>query len=221
MNTRTLVLWSGGKDGVLALEALRRDETCRVAALVTTVVGPEAVVQAHGVPLALVRAQSRQVGLPLHVAHVPEGATNEVYEARMAEALAPLRTEGVEAVAAGDLFLEDVRAYREALIERMGFAPRFPLWRRDPEALARQFIDSGYRAVVCSVDTEQLDARFAGRPYDTAFLAELPEGVDPCGERGAFHTFVLDGPPFAQPVPVEIAGVEGEGRMRYAKLRSA
>ncbi len=218
---RAALLWSGGKDAALALEVLRQGGGCHVAALVTTALAPEGTVQAHGVPLVLIEAQARALGLPLHVVHVPAGATNDAYEAHVAEALAPLGAQGVTAVAAGDLLLEDVRAYREALIRRCGFDALFPLWQQSTEALARRFIRRGYRALVCSVDTEQLDAFFAGRPYDAALLRDLPAGVDPCGENGEFHTFVTGGPPFARPVPVRAAGTCGAGRMRYAVLRAA
>ena len=216
---KTALLWSGGKDAALALGALRA-EGAEVAALVTTVLEETDAVTMHGVPRALVEAQAASLDLPLRVMRLPEGAPNAVYEARLEEALQPLQRGGVAAVAAGDLFLEDVKAYRERLLRRLGMAPVFPLWQRDTAALARRFIAAGYRAVVSSVDTEQLGARFAGRAYDAAFLRDLPGGADPCGERGAFHTFVYDGPPFAAPVAFEQGAVHGAGRMQYAELRA-
>ncbi len=206
------LLWSGGKDAALALAALR-EEGDAVAALVTTVLEEGETVTMHGVPLALVEAQARALELPLRVMRLPEGAPNAVYEERLAEALAPLRAEGVAVVAAGDLFLEDVRAYRAAALQRLGFEPRFPLWKRDTTRLAHRFIEAGYRATVCSVDTTQLSARFAGRPYDAALLRDLPPSVDPCGERGAFHTFVIGGPPFRTPVAARKKGVRRRGRL--------
>jgi uncharacterized protein (TIGR00290 family) len=212
------LLWSGGKDAfltLLALEAKGRSPQ----ALVTTVAGPSERVTMHGVGLPLVRAQARALGLPLAVMRQLEGAPNDVYEGLLEETLAPLRAKGVERVAAGDLFLEDVRAYREALLRRLGFTPLFPLWQKDPAALARQFVEGGHRAVVCSVDTTQLDAGFAGRRYDASLLADLPSVVDPCGERGAFHTFVYDGPRFRAAVPVAVGPTQAEGRMARAALR--
>jgi uncharacterized protein (TIGR00290 family) len=122
-------------------------------------------------------------------------------------------------VAAGDLFLEDVKAYRERVLNTVGVRPLFPLWKRDTTWLAHRFVERGYRAIVTSVDQTQLDGDFVGRTYDEAFLDDLPDGVDPCGEHGAFHTFVVDGPPFRSPVPVEVGDPHGEGRMRYVQLR--
>ena len=213
------LLWSGGKDAMLALEALRA-EGAAVAALVTTVLEESDAVIMHGVPLTLIEVQAAALDLPLRVMRLPEGAPNAAYEARLEETLAPLKEKGIAAVAAGDLFLEDVKAYREQLLRRLGVAPLFPLWQQDTAALAQRFVQVGYRAVVSSVDTEQLGPRFAGRAYDRAFLRDLPGGVDPCGERGAFHTFVYDGPPFTGAVAFEQGAAHGAGRMRYAELRA-
>lgn len=214
----TALLWSGGKDALLALLALEGAGR-PVAALVTTVAGPRAEVTMHGVARPLIEAQARALRLPLAVMRQPEGAPNEEYERLLGETLAPLKADGVRAVAAGDLFLEDVKSYREKLLRRLGVEPLFPLWGKDPAALARRFVEEGYRAVIASVDTTQLGARFAGRPYDAALLADLPDDVDPCGERGAFHTFVTGGPRFHTNVPVEVGAPRGEGRMHYAALR--
>lgn len=227
---QTALLWSGGKDALLALLALEEaGHTARahpkstssrvVRALVTTVAGPAEQVTMHGVGVPLIQAQARALRLPLVVMRQPAGAPNEEYERLLGEALAPLQAAGVSCVAAGDLFLEDVRAYREALLRRLGVAPLFPLWQQDPAALARRFIGGGYRAVVASADTQQLGAAFAGRPYNAAFLRDLPAGVDACGERGAFHTFVTGGPRFEEPVPVQVGAVSQSGRMAQAALR--
>ena len=217
----TALLWSGGKDALLALLALEAaGDAPRV--LVTTVAGSQEEVTMHGVGLPLIRAQARALGLPLVVMRQPEARVpNETYERLLGETLAPLREEGVEQVAAGDLFLEDLRAYREDLLRRLGFAPRFPLWERDTARLARRFVEEGHRAVVCSVDTTQLDAAFAGRSYDRAFLDDLPATVDPCGERGAFHTFACGGPRFREAVPVTVEEVHRGERMAQAQLRRA
>ncbi|PSQ79129.1 MAG: hypothetical protein BRD37_01030 [Bacteroidetes bacterium QH_8_67_23] len=220
-NSPLVLLWSGGKDALLALLALEAAGNAP-RALVTTVAGPGEEVTMHGVGLPLVRAQAQALGLPLVVMRQPKGAPNEEYERLLGETLAPLREEGVEQVAAGDLFLEDLRAYREDLLRRLGFDPLFPLWQRDTGRLARRFVEEGHRAVVCSVDTTQLDAAFAGRFYDRAFLDDLPAEVDPCGERGAFHTFVCGGPRFREPVPVERRSVHRSERTpeRTSSLRS-
>lgn len=216
-----VLLWSGGKDAMLTHDVLHSQSPRRVDTLLTTVLDDVETVTMHGTPLGLVRRQAEALGLPLHVMHVPPNAANATYEARLERALGPLLAEGHGVVAAGDLFLDDVKAYRETVLERLGARPLFPLWKRDTSWLARRFVERGYRAVVTSVDTTQLDPSFVGRRYDASFLEDLPEGVDPCGEHGAFHTFVTDGPPFEQPVPVAVEEAHGDGRMRYARLRAA
>lgn len=216
--TPTVLLWSGGKDAALALDALRSDKAYDVAALLTTVVEPGDRVTMHGVGLPFIERQAEALSLPLEVMRLPEGAPNDVYEARLEEALAPLEARGFSAVVAGDLHLEDVRAYRETLLRRLGFEAVFPIWQEDTSRLARRFIERGYRAVVTSVDTEQLSSGFVGRAFDEAFLADLPEGVDPCGENGEFHTFVFDGPPFAHAVSFQVGAPYQEGQMCYARL---
>lgn len=217
-----ILLWSGGKDATLALDVLHSQSPRRIDALLTTVVEDEERVRRHGTSLELVQRQAEVLGLPLHVVRVPRGAPNEVYEARLDSTLTPLRENGFSTVVGGDLFLDDVRAYREEIIEALGFTALFPLWQRDTTWLARHFLARGYRAVVASVDTTQLDPSFAGRPYNEAFLDDLPDEVDPCGEHGAFHTFVTDGPPFQGPVPVSVEeAAETETRMQTARLSAA
>lgn len=214
-------MWSGGKDAMLTLDVLHSQSPRRVTALLTTVVEEVETVTMHGTPLSLIEQQADALDIPLHVMRVPPNASNATYEERLERALGPLLAEGGRTVAAGDLFLEDVKAYRENVLRTIGATPLFPLWKRDTTWLAHRFLERGYRAVVSSVDTLQLDASFVGRTYDEAFLADLPDGVDPCGEHGAFHTFVADGPPFREPVPVEVGEPHGEGRMRYVRLRAA
>ncbi len=216
----TALMWSGGKDATLALEALRSRGDYRVEALVTTVIEEAETVTMHGVPLALVEAQVAALRLPLHVMRVPPSPSNTTYEERLERTLAPLLARRITTVAAGDVFLEDVRAYRADLLRRLGAEPLFPIWGRDTAALARHFVEAGFRAVVTSVDTEQLAADFVGRTYDADFLRALPETVDPCGERGEFHTFVYDGPPFAHAVSVTVGAPHGRGQMRYAGIAS-
>ncbi len=213
-------MWSGGKDAMLALDVLHSQSPRRIDALLTTVVEEVETVTMHGTPLALVEQQADALGIPLRVMRVPPKASNPTYEERLERALGPLLGEGVHTVVAGDLFLEDVKAYRENVLRTVGARPLFPLWKRDTTWLAQRFVERGYRAIVTSVDTTQLDSAFAGRTYDAAFLEDLPDGVNPCGENGEFHTFVTDGPPFAEPVPVTEGEAHGEGRMRYMRLRS-
>lgn len=219
-NMPVVLMWSGGKDAILTLAELRRQEDYTVVALLTTIVVPDETVTMHGVPLALIEAQAAALGVPLHVMRIPEGAPNAVYEAALERALRPLMARGVQGVACGDLFLEDLRAYRERVIDRIGeLQVLFPLWHHDTTKLARRFIDDEYQAIVTSVDTEQLDARFAGRYFDEGFLADLPEHVDPCGERGEFHTLVFDGPLLRYPVSVARGPAHGNGRMRWVEVR--
>lgn len=214
-----VLLWSGGKDAALALTALGASDDYAVDALLTTVIEDVETVTMHGVPLDLIRAQATALNLPLYVMRVPPAPSNATYEARMERALAPLLARGVTTVATGDLFLDDIRTYRERVLRRMGADALFPLWYRDTEMLAQRVIGAGIRAVVSSVDTTQLGTSFVGRVYDTAFLRDLPDAVDPCGENGAFHTFVTDAPSFAYPVRVYVAAQHGSGRMRYAQLK--
>lgn len=214
-----VLMWSGGKDAMLALDVLHSQSPRRIDALLTTVVEEVETVTMHGTPLALIEEQAAALDVPLHVMRVPPNASNATYEERLERALGPLLSEGLHTVVAGDLFLEDVKAYREDVLRMVGARPLFPLWKRDPTWLARHFLRRGYRAVVTSVDTTLLGPEFVGRTYDEAFLEALPQEVDPCGEHGAFHTFVTDGPPFREPVQVEVDSSHGEGRMRYARLR--
>lgn len=213
-----VLMWSGGKDAMLTLDVLRSQSPRRVDALLTTVVEDVETVTMHGTPLTLIERQAEAVGIPLHVMSVPPNASNSTYEKQLERALGPLIEEGHNTVAAGDLYLEDVRAYRENVLRGVGARPLFPLWRRDTTWLAQRFVERGYRAVVTSVDTTLLDPAFAGRTYDAAFLDDLPSDVDPCGENGEFHTFVIDGPPFDEAVSVAAGEAHGEDHMRYVRL---
>ena len=202
MRERILQSWSGGKDSCLTLAELLSDDTWSVAALVTTVTEGYERVSMHGVRQALLREQAAALGLPLEVVYIPQNATNEIYEARMEETFARYGREGVATIAFGDLFLADIRRYREQWLARAGIRPVFPLWMRDTRDLARRFVDEGFEAVVTCVDTRVLDRGFAGRRFDHALLADLPDTVDPCGENGEFHTFVHAGPIFREPLRI-------------------
>lgn len=215
-----VLMWSGGKDAMLAMDVLHSQSPRRIGALLTTVTEAVDTVTIHGTPLSLIRQQAEAIGIPVHVMRVPPNPSNATYEERLERALGPVLAEGFETVVVGDLFLEDVKSYREQVLRALGATPLFPLWKRDTAWLAHHFLERGYRAVVTSVDTAQLDASFAGRAYDEAFLDDLPANVDPCGEHGEFHTFVTDGPPFRDAVSVQVTETHGEGRMRYARLRA-
>jgi uncharacterized protein (TIGR00290 family) len=206
------VSWSSGKDSALALHHARRDAEVEVVGLLTTVNAAFDRVAMHGVRRALLEAQASALGLPLHVVELPWPCSNEVYEQRMAAAVGVALEAGVEAMVFGDLFLEDVRGYRERALDGTGMRPLFPLWERPTPAVANELLALGVSAVVSCVDTSQAPAALAGRRYDRALLDELPPGVDPCGENGEFHTVVVDGPEFSQPIEVAIGEtVERDG----------
>jgi uncharacterized protein (TIGR00290 family) len=213
-----LLSWSGGKDSVLALQRLRRTPGLEPAGLVTAFTEPGGRVATHRVRRELVEAQAAALGLPLHPVALPPDPADRIYEERLAAVLAPLAARGIRRIAFGDLFLADLRAYRERHLAALGMTPVFPLWGRDTAALARRFLAAGFAATLVCVDTAVLPASFAGRPYDAALLADLPPGVDPCGENGEFHTFVHGGPLFARPLPVAAGARETAGRFSYADL---
>jgi uncharacterized protein (TIGR00290 family) len=203
MRKKQIVLsWSGGKDSALALDALRRDGEYDVIGLLTSVTRDYDRISVHGVRRSLLHAQAESVGLPLTEISLEKNCTNESYEAAFHRALRTIEQErpDVRHIAFGDLFLEDVRAYRQRLLAGSGFEPVFPIWGLDTSELAQRFISDGYAARLVCVDTTQIDADFAGREFDRALLTDLPSTADPCGERGEFHTFVSSGPGFSQPV---------------------
>ena len=202
--TDVLLAWSGGKDSALALAALRADPAWQVVGLLTTITRDYDRISIHGVRRAVLEAQVAAVRVPLIEATIPAAASNETYETAFAEALASARVRWPELrhIAFGDLFLTDVRAYRETLLARLGWTGVFPLWGQDTTALARRFVAEGYRAILTCVDTTQLSPEFVGRELDADLLAELPSAVDPCGERGEFHTCVYAGPVFDRPLPL-------------------
>ena len=204
---RAWMSWSSGKDSALALDVVRRDAAVEVCGLLVTVNADAQRVAMHAVRLSLLEAQADRLGLPLHVVEIPVACPNHVYEARMAAAMAAAVADGVEHVVFGDLFLEDVRAYRERSLEGSGVSPIFPLWGRPTAELAQEMLALGIRAVVTCVDPRQVPGELAGRAFDGQFLAELPDLADPCGERGEFHTFVWDGPGFSAPIDIETGEV--------------
>lgn len=224
MKAPVLMAWSGGKDCTLALETLRTQRELEVVGLLTSVSAAYDRVSMHGVRRSILQAQASRLGLPLFEAKLSAQASNEDYDAAWANALANARDAlgPVHHIAYGDLFLEDVRAYRESQAVRLGYTPVFPLWGHNTPELARHFLAAGYEAWVTCVDTEQLPAEFSGRRFDQAFLQELPATVDPCGERGEFHTCVVAGPCFLQRIEV-VRGecVRRDGRFEYCDLLPA
>jgi len=195
--------WSGGKDSALALRALREERGIEPLALLTTITEDFDRISMHGVRRELLRAQARATGVELVEIEIPAACVNEVYEARMATALESPPLAGARTIAFADLFLADVRAYREERLAAAGREALFPLWGRDTAALAREFIAAGFEATLVCVDPSQLDPAFVGRRFDESLLADLPPEVDPCGENGEFHTFVHAGPIFDAPIEVE------------------
>ncbi len=200
MSECVLFCWSGGKDSCLALHKLRRDERYEIAALITTVTEDYDRISMHGVRRELLERQAAALGLPLEIVLIPTGCTNEIYEARMKKVLECYKARGVQMAAFGDIFLEDLRAYRESNLARIGMKARFPIWRQLSESLVREFISLGYRALTVCIDPRFLDESFAGREINEEFLGRIPAGVDPCGENGEFHSFVFDGPDFKEAV---------------------
>jgi uncharacterized protein (TIGR00290 family) len=199
--------WSSGKDSTFALHAVRLDPDVAVAGLLVTVNAEADRVAMHAVRRSLLETQAARLGLPLHVVEIPFPCPNDVYEARMSQALDTAARDGVTAIVFGDLFLEDVRQYREQAMEGTGMQPLFPLWSRPTRELAREMIHNGVQAILTCVDPSQLDPAFVGRAFDAELLDELPDTVDPCGERGEFHTFVWDGPGFSAPIPIRAGEV--------------
>lgn len=204
--------WSSGKDSAWALHVARHQSNVAIVGLLTTVTDMYSRISMHGVREELLHAQAAAVRLPLHVVRIPVPCPNDVYEARMQEALSLARREGVTHVVFGDLYLEDIRAYREHQLARIGMTGVFPLWRRDTTALAREMVAGGLRAYLVCIDPRRVPARFAGRAFDQSLLNELPSSVDPCGENGEYHTFAWNGPMFSHPIEVSRGdAVEREG----------
>jgi len=221
MRVPVALAWSGGKDSSLALAALQNDPAFEPVALVTTVTGDYDRISMHGVRRSILEAQVRQLRLPLVEATIPPAASNAIYEEAFAAALNSLRLmhPDLRHLAFGDLFLADVRSYRERLLNPLGWTPVFPLWGRDTGRLAREFISQGFRAILTCVDTTQLGPEFVGREFDEELLSDLPESVDPCGERGEFHTCVYDGPIFRSPIHLERGErVRRDNRFEYCDL---
>jgi uncharacterized protein (TIGR00290 family) len=209
---KALISWSSGKDSAFALHEISRTGEFDVVGALTTVTETFERVSIHGVRQEILRAQLNAAGLPPRIVPIPYPCPNEVYEARMGEAVAEAAQDGITHIIFGDLYLADIRAYREQKLASTGIAPVFPLWQRPTLALAHAMIDSGLEAYLATVDLKKLPAEFAGRKFDAALIADLPDGTDPCGENGEFHTCVVAGPIFSRRLAV-VAGerVERDG----------
>jgi len=202
-----LFSWSGGKDSAMALHALLQNTDYQVVSLLTTVTEGYERISMHGVRNGLLRRQAESIGLPVEEVRIPPQCPNTIYETRMAETVLRFRQRGIFHVAFGDIFLEDLRAYREGKLALANMSAVFPIWKVDTRELAARFQRDGFRAFAACIDPRKLDKSFAGRELDAAFFRDLPSGVDPCGENGEFHTFVFDGPIFRFPIPVRCGQV--------------
>jgi uncharacterized protein (TIGR00290 family) len=213
---RVLVSWSSGKDSAWALHLLRQQGDCEIVALLTTLNTAFDRVAMHGTRRTILEAQAKAAGLPLWVVPLPWPCSNEIYEQRMQEICLRAVEQGVDAIAFGDLFLADIRAYRETQLKPTGLQPLFPLWALPTANLARDMIAGGLRAKLTCVDSQQLARSFVGREFDVGLLEELPASTDPCGERGEFHTCVYAGPMFGAPVPLQSGEIVTRDGFAYA-----
>jgi uncharacterized protein (TIGR00290 family) len=215
---KACVSWSSGKDAAFALWEIARGGEFDVAGLMTTVNVSPSRVAVHSVRETLLDLQSAALGLPCLKVELPAPCPNDIYEARMSQAAAELTAAGITHIIFGDLFLEDIRKWRDERLARWGLTAVYPLWGRDTTALAHEMIASGMVAHLVCVDPRRLSPDFAGRRFDAALLESLPAGVDPCGEHGEFHTAVTDSPLFASPIPVRLGGVSERNGFVYADL---
>jgi uncharacterized protein (TIGR00290 family) len=201
---RVLMSWSGGKDSALALTEIKNSGRYEIAALLTTVTKDYDRISMHGVRRSLLEQQAESLGLRLEEVFITKNASNEEYESSMRDVLSKYRESGINAVVIGDIFLEDVRKYREQKLSLLDMHGIFPIWAVETRELIARFIRAGFKAITTCVDIKVLGKEFVGRELDQAFLAELPDGVDPCGENGEYHSFVYDGPIFSRRIPITI-----------------
>ena len=215
---KILVSWSSGKDSAWMLHVLKQDPSIEVRGLLTTMNAEADTVAMHAVRRRLLEAQADAAGLPLRTVPLPWPCSNEEYEARMRSTFAETVAEGFTHVAFGDLFLEDVRKYRQATLAGSGLTPLFPIWGIPTDQLAGRMVDGGLRSVLTCVDPKRLNRSFAGRNFDRALLDDLPAGVDKCGERGEFHSFAWDGPMFDRPVSIKVGEIVDRDGFIFADI---
>ncbi len=212
MRKRTLLSWSSGKDSAWALHVLRQDPQIEVAGIFTTINAKYQRVAMHAVRLSLLKLQAEAAGTPLHLIEIPDPCSNEAYESAMQRFVEGAIAQKIECMAFGDLFLQDIREYREKHLNGTGISPIFPLWNKPTDELAVEMLDAGVRAIITSVDPRKMPSHFVGREWSKSLLAELPAGVDPCAENGEFHTVVIAGPMFRRTIPVQVGEtVERDG----------
>lgn len=207
MRKNILISWSGGKDSSLALYEIQKSRDYEVAALITTITSDYDRVSMHGLRTILLDEQASSLNIPLEKIFISKNAPNDEYESRLKEALLKYKQLGIRDVVFGDLFLEEIKKYREDLLGKIGMECVFPIWKRDTVKLAKRFIELGFKAITVCVDSYVLGEEFAGREFNKQFLNDLPEGIDPCGENGEFHTFVYDGPILKNPIDHELGEI--------------
>ena len=215
---KLVLSWSGGKDSAFALYKLQQGKTFEVAGLLTTITKDYDRVSMHGVRTRLVEQQAEAIGLPLIKVFIPAKCTNDIYAAVMTEEMNRLKAQNIVTMAFGDIFLQDVREYREKNLAQVGMKGIFPLWGLDSKKLAREFVDLGFKSVVSCIDTRKIDAKFLGRVIDHAFLDDLPANVDPCAENGEFHSFAFDGPIFSREIRYTLGEIVPRDDFRFIDL---
>lgn len=222
MPQKVILAWSGGKDSAIAFMEFSRDPRYTVASLLTTITAGYERISMHGVRVSLLEQQASSLGVPLVKVTIPQGSSNAQYESAMRNVLTRAQTDGVTAVAFGDLFLEEIRQYREEKLSQVGMKAIFPVWKRDTRELANSFLKAGFKAILVCADSKVLDRSFVGRAFDESLLADLPSGVDPCGENGEFHTFAHAGPIFNHSIFIKPGEtVLRENRFWYCDLLPA
>jgi len=219
MKKNILMSWSGGKDSSLALHEIQKNQDFEIAALITTVTADYDRVSMHGLRNALLEEQAGSLNIPLEKVTISKNASNEEYESRFNEVLLNHKESGITQVVFGDLFLEEIKKYREDLLGKIGMECVFPVWKMDTVKLAKRFIEWGFRAITVCVDSSVLGKEFTGREFDQQFLNDLPKGIDPCGENGEFHTFVYDGPIFKNRIDHQLGEIVlRDGRFYYCDI---
>jgi len=215
---KVVISWSGGKDSILTLQELQTSGSYEVVSLLTTITEGYNRISMHGVQTILLEHQAESLGISLHKVYIPKNANNESYEKSMIEALSIYPTRGVRTIAFGDVFLEDVREYRENLVAYTQLQSIYPVWKKDTTLLLKDFLHNGYKSVIVCIDTEKLHESYLGTTIEETFIDSLPEAVDPCGENGEFHTFVYDGPGFKHPVRFTKGDIEKRDRFSFCDL---
>jgi uncharacterized protein (TIGR00290 family) len=218
---KTWLSWSTGKDSAWTFYQLQQRPDIELAGIFVTINERRDRVAMHGTRVTLLEQQAKCLGLPLYPIYIPEPCDNQLYEQRMGQFIEEAERVGVKQMAFGDLYLADIRAYRERQLMQTGIKPIFPLWQQPTAVLANTMIDSGVKAIITCVDTKQLPEEYVGRVFDADFLSDLPAGVDPCGENGEFHTFVYDAPMFDTPIPIELGQKHHAGQFVFIDVCSA